>query len=387
MEVSKTIDGIGPEDGVAEEVACAEDSACEVSEEDRFAEDGSETSGGANGFTFQEVLTMADYVQRATATNRARTAALTRESVLAAYIASDQQSLRLLEQVKRVATTPSTILIRGENGTGKDLVASIIHYLGPNADEPLIKIDCASLPHELLESELFGYEKGAFTGATHMKRGRLELAGSGTIVLDEIAALSLPMQAKLLRAIEEKRIDRLGGNRQVAIEARIVALTNVDLERAVARQAFREDLYYRLNVIPLMVPPLRERQSDIAPLAQHFVDQFAEVHRKQRMSIAPAAMNLLEQYAFPGNVRELRNLMERAVVLGGSREITIEDLPVSVRSAAAGPGSSRLSLEEVERAYIAEILDFTRGKKSKAAKILGISRKTLLEKRKRYGLD
>lgn len=390
MEVSKAIDGSGVEDGRAEEIDGAQDLGSSEDREEGFAaEDGGKAHFDPNGFSFEEGLAnrMGADGQRSTAANRARSIALTRDSALAAYVASDVQSLRLLEQMKRVAASASTILIRGENGTGKDLVASLIHYLGPNADEPLIKIDCASLPHELLESELFGYEKGAFTGATHMKRGRLELAGAGTIVLDEIAALTMPMQAKLLRAIEDKKVDRLGGNRHIGIEARVIALTNIDLERAVARRAFREDLYYRLNVIPLTVSPLRERRADIAPLAQHFLDQLSEVHRKQRMSFSPAAMSILEQYAFPGNVRELRNIVERAVVLGGSREIAVEDLPMNVRSSGSGTASTRKSLEDVERAYIAEILDYTRGKKSKAAQILGISRKTLLEKRKKYSLD
>jgi DNA-binding NtrC family response regulator len=316
-----------------------------------------------------------------------RVPARSSESLLNSYVASDTQSLRLLEQIKRIAASASTVLIRGESGTGKDLAASLVHYLGPNLDEPLIKIDCASLPSELIESELFGFERGAFTGATQMKRGRMEMAGGGTLVLDEIASLGMPMQAKLLRAIEDKQVERLGGHRPVSLRARIVALTNVDLERAVAQRTFREDLFYRLNVIPLMLPPLRERRPDIAPLAQHFADQFAEVHRKTRVSFSPSAMAALEQYAFPGNVRELRNIVERAVVLGRGNEISLEDLPAGVRQAGGSGAQARMSLEDVERAYIAEILDFTRGKKSKAAEILGISRKTLLEKRKKYRLD
>ena len=305
---------------------------------------------------------------------------------LATWIAADAKSLALLEQARKVAQSASTVLIRGESGTGKDLLASLIHHLGPNGDEPLVIIDCASLPHELMESELFGYERGAFTGATETKPGRLESAGNGTVVLDEIAALTMPMQAKLLRVIDERKFERLGGTRPVAIEAgvRIVAITNVDLEHAVSRRSFREDLYYRLNVIPLFIPPLRERPADIQPLAQHFVLQLSEVHHKPRRSFSNDALHALQNYVFPGNVRELRNLIERCVVAGqpGS-EITVEELPAYVTKAAA----KKATLEELERAYIAEILDFTRGKKSKAAEILGISRKTLLEKRKRYGLD
>lgn len=310
--------------------------------------------------------------------------------MLASFVAVDPKSITLLEQVKKIAASSSTVLIRGESGVGKDLLASMLHYLALHTgnEDPLLKIDCASLPHELMESELFGYERGAFTGASQMKRGRLEMAGSGTIVLDEIAALSMPMQAKLLRVIEEKKFDRLGGTRSITLaeHVRIVAITNIDLEYAVARRTFRKDLYYRLNVIPLVVPPLRERRADIRPLAQRFAKLLAEVHRKPQKKIAEPALAALEQYAFPGNVRELRNMIERCVVHATSAEIQLEHLPAHVSNAATSSGA-KLSLQEVERAYIAEVLDFCRGKKSKAAEILGISRKTLLEKRKRYKLD
>jgi two-component system response regulator AtoC len=308
-------------------------------------------------------------------------------SAVRAWIAADPQSLRLLEQARKIAAGTSTVLISGESGVGKDLLASLLHYLGPNPQDPLVKIDCASLPHELVESELFGYEKGAFTGATEMKRGRLELAGAGTIVLDEVAALPLAVQAKLLRAIEEKCFHRLGGTRDVHVSARIVALTNADLAEAVARGAFREDLYYRLNVLPLTVPPLRERPADIRPLTRRLLSQLAESHRGPARTLAADALAALERYAFPGNVRELRNILERALFSSSSPEITLDALPAHVRDAAAGRDRHKRTLEELERAYIAEILDFTRGKKSKAAAILGISRKTLLEKRKRYKLD
>jgi DNA-binding NtrC family response regulator len=276
-------------------------------------------------------------------------------------------------------------LIRGESGVGKDHLASVLHFLGESRDEPLVKIDCASLPHELLESELFGYERGAFTGAAHRKRGRMELAGRGTVVLDEIGTLTPAMQAKLLRVLEERTFDRLGGTKPVRLEARIVALTNVDLERAVAQHSFREDLFYRLNVVPLVVPALRERPKDILPLANLFATQLCEIHRRKRVGLSADASRALERYGFPGNVRELKNVIERAVVLGTSEEITVEDLPAHVRQASTA--SRRPTLEDLERAYIAEILDYTRGKKSKAAEILGITRKTLLEKRKKYELD
>jgi two-component system response regulator AtoC len=306
------------------------------------------------------------------------------EQILSSWIAADPRSLELLEKSRRIAASPSsTVLIQGESGVGKELLASVIHYLGSGRDEPLVKIDCASLPRELMESELFGYERGAFTGAAQMKRGRLELAGAGTLVLDEIAALTSVMQTKLLRVLEDKRFERLGGNRPIALSARIIALTNADLEQAVAQGAFRQDLFYRLNVIPLVVPPLRERRGDIGPLIQYFLGRLGEVHRQSVPNVSSAARALLETYEYPGNVRELRNLLERALVQAQGPEITPADLPERVRETSP----RKMTLEELERAYIAEVLDATRGKKSRAAEILGISRKTLLEKRKRYGLD
>jgi DNA-binding NtrC family response regulator len=310
-------------------------------------------------------------------------------TALASFVAVAPASLRLLDAVRRIAATNSTVLIHGESGAGKDLVASLLHYLGPTPQEPLVKIDCASLPHDLLESELFGFERGAFTGANQMKRGRLELADHGTIVLDEIASLSLAMQAKLLRVIEDRTFDRLGGTKPIRVHARLIALSNVDLAAAVAMRAFREDLYFRLNVVPLEVPSLRERPLDIPALAQHLLQQLADTHRQPKLGLAPDALSALRDYSFPGNVRELRNLLERAVVSRNpadtNNDITLEDLPRNIRTAAAGP-KAKLTLEELERDYIAEILDYTRGKKSKAAAILGITRKTLLEKRKKYGL-
>ena len=306
------------------------------------------------------------------------------EQMLSSWIAADPRSLELLEKARRIAASPSsTVLIQGESGTGKELLASVIHYLGAGRDEPLVKIDCASLPRELMESELFGYERGAFTGAAQMKRGRLELAGGGTLILDEIAALTPTMQTKLLRVLEDKRFERLGGNRPITLTARIIALTNADLEQAVDQGAFRQDLFYRLNVIPLVVPPLRERRGDIGPLIEHFLSRLAEVHRHTVPKISPAARALLETYEYPGNVRELRNLLERALVQAQGPEITPSDLPERVHESSP----RKMTLEELERAYIAEVLDATRGKKGRAAEILGISRKTLLEKRKRYGLD
>ena len=307
---------------------------------------------------------------------------------LPVWVAVDPKSVTLLDQAQKIAASRSTVLIRGESGVGKDLLAAVIHYfaVGLESEDPLVKIDCAGLPHELMESELFGYEPGAFTGATHLKHGRLELAGNGTIVLDEVTALTLPMQAKLLRVIEEKRFHRLGGESATGIEvnARIIALSNSDLEQSVARHTFREDLFYRLNVIPLLVPPLRERAADIRPLAEHLLARLSGSQRGAKQ-LSAAAMDALERYGFPGNVRELRNIIERALLHARGPQIEVEDLPANIFHAKKT--ESMKSLEEIEREHIATVLDSTRGKKSKAAEILGISRKNLLEKRKKYKLD
>ena len=308
------------------------------------------------------------------------------ESVLRAWIAADSATLRLIYEARSIARTASTVLVRGEAGNGKDLLAWILHALSPRADRPFVRIDCASLPPDLTESELFGHEQGLLAPASGYF-GRLEMAAGGTLVLDEVTALSIPAQAKLLRVIEERRFERLGGARSIGVDTRIVALTTSNLEQAVQRRAFREDLYYRLNVIPMIIPPLRDRVADIRPLAVQFLDRYTEMNRRSRMSFGPAVMAALESYAWPGNVRELRSVIEKAVLNANTHEISLTDLPQPVRDCAAGSIQNKLSLEDMERSYIAEVLEHTRGKKTLAAKILGISRKTLLEKRKRYGLD
>jgi transcriptional regulator with PAS, ATPase and Fis domain len=289
--------------------------------------------------------------------------------------------VRLIQEARSIARTSSTVLIRGESGTGKDLLAWVLHSLSARADRPIVHVDCGSLPPDLTEIELFGDE----LNSGHF--GRLEMAAGGTLILDEVSALSIPAQAKLLRVIEERRFERLGGARSIGVDTRIIALTNSNLEQAVSRRAFREDLYYRLNVIPMVIPPLRDRTADIRPLASYFLDRYTDLHRRPRMTFGPAVVAALEGYSWPGNVRELRNIIERAVLSVATAEVGLIDLPQCVRECAAGTIKHKLSLEEMERAYIAEVLEHTRGKKTLAAKILGISRKTLLEKRKRYGLD
>src|SRR5271163_4808175 len=228
------------------------------------------------------------------------------------WIAEDPASLRLYELAQKVAAAPTTLLITGESGTGKDYLARAIHEMGPRRDAPYLKIDCASLPPQLVESELFGHEKGAFTGAVERKLGRFELGGTGTIVLDEVAALTPGAQGKLLRILQERAFERLGGTETLRIEARLIALTNVDLSAAVAAGTFREDLFFRMNVLAIAVPPLRERRADILPLAEHLLITLRAVHGRPGAQLSEAARKMLGMYEWPGNVRDLRNALERA---------------------------------------------------------------------------
>lgn len=294
-----------------------------------------------------------------------------------------REAVRLAE---RVAVTDANVLVTGESGAGKDALAFYIHGHSPRSAQPFVKIDCAALPSELLEAELFGYERGAFTGATEAKPGRLEAAHKGTLLLDEIAHLSVDAQAKLLRVIERREFERLGGRRTVKVDARLIALTNVDLESAVQRRAFREDLFYRLNVVQIYVPPLRERREDVRLLAQSFLKTYAAKHGRPPRNIAPATFSLLEAYEFPGNVRELANIIERAVIVAESTRLEPADLPEVVRAAVMTKQryACRQTLAELEADYINETLAATKGNKSEAARLLGISRKNLYEKLARY---
>jgi DNA-binding NtrC family response regulator len=304
------------------------------------------------------------------------------------WVARDAASLAVLELAGKVAATSSTLLITGESGTGKDHLARLVHELGPRRDAPYLKIDCASLPADLVESELFGHETGAFTGAVARKLGRLELAGGGTIVLDEVAALAHAVQAKLLRVLEERNFERLGGTETFSIDARLIALTNADLRQAVAAGYFREDLFFRLNVVSIAVPPLRQRRGDILPLAAHLLARLAAVHGKAGARLAPAAEKLFASYAWPGNVREMKNALERALIFSRNSVLGAEDFPENVRAAAGtDAGAGLRTLEELEREAIRATLEATHYKIARAAEILGITRKTLLEKRKKYGLD
>jgi DNA-binding NtrC family response regulator len=303
------------------------------------------------------------------------------------WICKDPASQRLFELAERVAPVPATVLITGESGTGKDYLARLIHELGPRRDTPYIKIECESLPPPLLESELFGHERGAFPGAAERKPGRFELDARSTIVLDEVAALTASTQARLLRVMEERVFERLGGKEHLRVEARIIALTNADLATAVKQGRFREDLYYRLDLVKIWMPPLRERRADILVLAEHLLAEMGATHGRPKIRLSEPAKGVLERYQWPGNVRELRDTLKAAVICGQGETLEAEHLPARMRANLDGNRSEAgaRSLEDVEREAIEATLKATRNQIGRSAKILGISRKTLLEKRKKYG--
>jgi two-component system NtrC family response regulator len=304
-------------------------------------------------------------------------------------VADSPAMQEVLGLVARIAEAKSPVLLEGESGTGKDLVAHMLHYQGPRRDGPFIKLHCPSVPEELLESELFGHEKGAFTDARQQKAGKLEMADKGTLYFDQIQDLSLSLQAKLLRVVEEKRFERVGGTRLLEVDVRFLASANVDLHEAVRAGRFREDLLHRLNVVPLKLPPLRNRREDILPLARLFLERERERRSTRAESFDNAAEDALRAYHWPGNVRELRSAVERAALLGPGGAITTAALPAQVleQPASLWAGRDRRpSLRDVEQAYIRYVLEQVGGSQTRAASILGISRKALWEKRRRYGL-
>ena len=301
----------------------------------------------------------------------------------------------LLEMVAMIAPSEATVLVSGESGTGKELIARAIHHNSPRREYPLVVVNCAALTDTLLESELFGHEKGAFTGADRRREGRFMQADGGTLFLDEIGETSAAMQAKLLRVLQEKEIQRVGGEETLPVDVRVLAATNRDLLQAVESGQFREDLFYRLNVVALEIPPLRERHDDIPLLAQHFLGKFAEKNRKDLKGFTPQAMDLLLKYEWPGNVRELENAVERAVILLTGDHVTEKQLPMTItrtlEDEPLAPSQLDLSrtrpLEEIEKDAILAALEAAGGNKSEAARRLGITRKTLHKKLKRYGAE
>ena len=311
------------------------------------------------------------------------------------FLTASPRMEAVYELVRQVAPTDAFILIRGETGTGKEIIARLIHRLSLRSSEKLVTINCAALPESLLESELFGYEKGAFTGASESKPGKFEYAHQGTLLLDEIGDMALPLQAKVLRVLQEKEVERLGSHEKKRADVRVVSATHQPLEELMERGLFREDLYYRLNVISLHLPPLRERPEDIILLSNFFLEEFTAKYGKEIQGFSREVRDFFLRYSWPGNVRELRNLVESMAILSRKRVITEESLPVSLREKTPGPSASSssphredsLSLESGEKDLIRQALDKTGGNRAKAARILGIARSTLYNKMERYGLS
>jgi Nif-specific regulatory protein len=321
-------------------------------------------------------------------------------------VGRNKRMCEIYEAVEQVSQTRATVLIRGESGTGKELIAHAIHYNSPRAAGPFVKVNCAALPQGLLESELFGHEKGAFTGATAAKKGRFELADGGSLFLDEIGDMPMPVQVKLLRVLQERSFERVGGTQTIAVDVRIIAATHQDLEAAIARGEFREDLYYRLNVVPLLLPPLRERREDIPLLVEHFLAKYNRENNR-RVRITGRALQGLLNYDWPGNVRELENCLERMVIMTRRRLILPEDLPLPVEAGEAEPSDTRRrrrvvsptrdatrasspdgvsSLREVERQQIIQALSRTNGVQARAAALLGITPRQLAYRLRKYAI-
>jgi len=303
------------------------------------------------------------------------------------FITRDQTLLRVLAIARKVAPSTATILITGESGTGKELLASFIHTNSRRESEPYLAVNCAALPDELADSELFGHEKGAFTGAVSRKIGKFESAGKGTLVLDEITEMALPLQAKLLRALQEREIVRVGSNRTIPVDARVIAISNQVIKKAVTSGSFREDLYYRLNVIPLTIPPLRERKNDIPILAQAFLKRYSCMNKSEMVRISKAALELLIQQNWPGNVRELENAIERGVLIGNGETLLPEHLileePLTETPQLERPAAG-MTVREMEKQLITNTLEAVNDNRTHAAKMLGISIRTLRNKLNEY---
>jgi DNA-binding NtrC family response regulator len=319
-----------------------------------------------------------------------------REKYEFASIIGNSRAMQLLfSRMKRIIQTDSTVLILGESGTGKELVAKAIHYNGRRKEKPFVAVNCSAIPENLLESELFGHVKGAFTGALKEKVGKFEAANQGTILLDEIGTLPMHLQTKLLRVLQEQELERVGSNKQIKLDVRVISATNVNLEEEVRRGNFREDLFYRLNVIPLQIPPLRERTEDILPLATYFLEKNCRAMRRPLMHLDKEALEALEAYPWHGNVRELENIIERIVALSEGELISLRDLPANVTrsylegsSTAVTPAGIDMvqTINEIEKKMIAEALQLTGGVKARAAIMLNINRTTLVEKMRRLGM-
>lgn len=311
---------------------------------------------------------------------------------LGTLLGSSLAMRRVISSIERLASSSASVVITGESGTGKELVARTIHELSPRRAAPYVPVNCAAIPETLMESELFGHERGSFTGADRRKEGCFEVANNGTLLLDELPEMKVELQAKLLRVIEEQRLRRVGGTAEIPIDVRVLAASNRDVEQAVRDGALRADLFYRLNVFTIQLPPLRERVEDLPALAQMFVQHYAALNHREVAGLDEECLNALNAHPWPGNVRQLRNVIERAVIVSEGRTIRKRDLPEEFRATSSSDGgniSIRLgsSLEEVERELISKTIDFTGGNKTRAAEILGVSAKTLYNKLDRFGRD
>ena len=303
----------------------------------------------------------------------------------------------ICKDTAKIALSQASVLISGESGTGKELIARAIHYNSRRAKGPFIKVNCAALPESLLESELFGHEKGAFTGAQTLRQGLFERANEGTLLLDEIGEMPLVLQAKLLRILQEREFERIGGHQTIKVDIRIIAATNRDLQAMVKEGTFREDLFYRLNVIHLILPPLRDRREDISLLANHFLQKFSSENQRDIIDIDPMAMSLLTAWSWPGNIRELSNVIERAVVMNSGPIIFSEDLPPQIRQPVCNAGEAKTApvgernlkeeIKRVENRIIMVVLALQEGNRTRTALMLGISRRSLMYKLQEYGID
>ena len=309
------------------------------------------------------------------------------------FISHSAKMEEVLSVAARAADSKATILITGESGTGKEVLAKSIHYVSPRKEKPFIAVNIPALPETLLESELFGHEKGAFTGADKAKKGRFELADGGTIFLDEIGDIPINLQVKLLRVLQEHQIEKVGSSKNINIDVRIIAATHQNLEGKIKDGSFREDLYYRLNIVSLHIPPLRERREDILPLIDYFIEKYAKENNRNKLTLSKEAVDSLIKYNFPGNVRELENIIERAVVLCRSETITLNDLPNIVKGFKAEeeilqkePGSMIDQVEELEKKLIFDALSSANGNQSQAGRMLGLTERNLRYKMQKYGI-
>ncbi len=314
---------------------------------------------------------------------------------LTEIIGSSSKMREATALVEKVAVSDTTVLLSGESGTGKELFAQAIHYLSPRKDGPFVPINCAAIPRDLLENELFGSEKGAFTSSTARKMGKFEIAEGGTIFLDEIADMDVSLQAKLLRVLQEKKFERLGGTKTIAVNVRVIAASNMDLKKSIEKKEFREDLFYRLSVFPVVIPPLRDRLDDIPALADYFIDKFCKEMNKKKKKLSTESLKIMDKYHWPGNVRELENTIERAIILCESKTIAPDSLAIRLstipeirlREGAGLKEVAAAAQAEAEKSLILRVLSQTRGNKKKCAEILQIDYTTLFEKLKKYGLQ